>query len=509
MKTESKTARFFKNHHYWAWLMLTLVFFFGLVGRFYDFDDPPLDFHPTRQLHSMLIARGMYYENLEDAPDDHRNLAVLQWKSEGQIEPPVMERLSAWGYRLVGRDDLRVPRFLAIFFWTVGAVGLFFLLRDVVGVKGAVIGLAYYMVLPFPLYASRSFQPEPLMTAAIILSWWAMVRWARHRNWLNAVIAGLLSGFAIYVKLPAIFFVGPALLALVFMDYPGGSRQKLIKVITDPQVIAMAILAVLPALIYHVDGLYVSGFLQRQTSFRFFPSLVADPFHYLRWKDVIDSTLGIEFFLFGLAGTLLIKEKTDRVLFFTVFVGYLMYGIVFNYHMVTHNYYQIPLTPVIAIGLAAFGAMLFEQFKGNKAFALMVVGGLLFFWMSFNFWEARMTLKHARYHDQPEFYAQLGARLQDYSVVSITPNYGYRLGYWGWKQTTNWGSVGDFIMRELAGMDLDKEAMFDRAVEGRDLFLVTDFAEFDRQQDIQDILYETYPIYDQGEDYVIFDLRGD
>jgi hypothetical protein len=509
MKMESRRAKFFKNHHYWAWLMLALVFFFGLVGRFYDFDDPPLDFHPTRQLHSMLIARGMYYENLEDAREDHRNLAVLQWKSEGQIEPPIMERLSAWGYRLVGTDDLRVPRFLAIFFWTAGAVALFFLLREVVGIYGAVIGLAYYMVLPFPLFASRSFQPEPLMTAAIIFSWWAMVRWAKHRTWLNAVMTGLLSGFAIYVKLPAIFFVAPALLVLVFIEDPDGHRQRGINVIKDPQVIVMAILAVLPALIYHVDGLYVSGFLQRQTSFRFFPSLIADPFHYLRWKDVINQTLGIEFFLFGLAGTLLIKEKTFRALFFSVFVGYLLYGITFNYHMVTHNYYQIPLTPAIAVGLAAFGGVFFEHFRGKTAFAFMVVGGLLFFWMAFNFWDARMALKHASYHDQPEFYAHLGERLQDYSVVSITPDYGYRLGYWGWKQTTNWGSVGDFTMRELAGMALDKQDMFARAVEGSDLFLVTDFAEFDRQPDIKEILYETYPIYDQGEGFIIFDLRGD
>jgi hypothetical protein len=74
MKTKFSLAKFFTDHQYWVWLMLALVFFFGLVGRFYDFDDPPLDFHPTRQLHSMLIARGMYYEHLEDAPDERREL---------------------------------------------------------------------------------------------------------------------------------------------------------------------------------------------------------------------------------------------------------------------------------------------------------------------------------------------------------------------------------------------------------------------------------------------------
>jgi hypothetical protein len=501
MKTKFSLVSFFINHQYWVWLMLVLVFFFGLVGRFYDFDDPPLDFHPTRQLHSMLIARGMYYEHLEDAPDEQRALAVHQWKSEGQIEPPIMERLSAWGYRLVGTDDLRVPRFLAIFFWIAGGIGLFMLLRALVGAKGAVIGLAYYMVLPFPLYASRSFQPEPLMTAAIIFSWWGIVRWARQKTWVNAVVAGLLSGLAIYVKLPAIFFVAPAMIAVVLTD------QKLLKAITHPQVITMAVLAVLPGLIYHFYGMYIVGFLQSQTTFRLFPEMLKDPFHYLKWKDVIDSTLGIEFFLFSLAGTLLIKDKRFRAMALCIFMGYFLYGLVFTYHIVTHNYYQIPLTPAIALGLAAGAAVLIKNLPGRKTFGLVVIAGLTFFWMAFNFWDARMTLKHANYRDQPQFYAGLGEMLRDYSVVSITPDYGYRLDYWGWKPTLNWMSVGDFVMRELAGMDLDKAAIFAESVEGRELFLVTHFAEFDRQPDVKDILFDTYSIYDQGEGYLIFDLR--
>jgi hypothetical protein len=491
----------FQDYRWWVWVMLAFVFFFGLVGRFYDFDDPPLDFHPTRQLHSMLIARGMYYENLEDAPNQRRELAVRQWKSEGQIEPPIMERLSAWGYRLVGTDDLRIPRFIAISFWTAGGIGLFLLLRDVVGAKGGVIGLAYYLVLPFPLYASRSFQPEPLMMAAIIFSWWAIVRWAQKKTWTNAVVAGLIAGFAIFVKLPAVFFVAPAMIAVVLTD------QKLLKAMIHPQVITMAILAVVPGLIYHVYGMYIEGFLQGQTTFRLFPEMLKDPFHYLKLKDVIDNTLRIEFFLIGLVGTLVIKDKRFRAMGFSIFAGYFLYGLVFTYHIVTHSYYQVPLTPAIAIGLAAGAAVLINNLPGRKTFGLVVIAGLTFFWMAFNFWDARMTLKHANYRDQPDFYASLGEKLRDYSVVSITPDYGYRLDYWGWKPTANWLSDGDFVMRELAGIDLDKAALFAESIQGRDLFLITDFDEFDRQPDVKDILSDTYPIYDLGEGYLIFDLR--
>jgi hypothetical protein len=501
LTSKLKFANFFKDHHYWTWVMLILVFFFGLVGRFYDFDDPPLDFHATRQFHSMLIARGMYYEKLENAPGDQKIQAVSQWKSEGVIEPPVMERLAAWGYQLVGSDDLRIPRFLSIFFWTLGAVGLFLLSRDLVGSKGAVVGLAYFMVLPFTLYASRSFQPEPLMTAAIIWSWWGMAQWVKHRTWLNAVIAGLLTGLAIYIKLPAIFFVGTAIVGLVL------SKIKITQAVKNPQLILIGVLSILPALVYHLDGFFISGFLGSQTSFRFFPDLLTDPFHYLRWKDLINNTLGIEFFLASLLGIVLIKEKPYRIMFLSVFVGYFIYGTVFNYHIITHTYYQIPLTPVIALGLAALAGTFVDNIKGHKLFALTMLGGVVFFWMAYNFWDARMTLKHANYREEPEFYAELGSALKDYTVVSITPNYGYRLAYWGWKQSINWMSVGDLTMRELAGVEVDKEAQFQKAVGNGDLFLVTDFEEFDRQPEVKQFLMETFPIFDQDDRYLIFDLR--
>jgi hypothetical protein len=62
----------------------------GIAVRIYDLQDAPLDFHPTRQLHSALMARGMYYSinpNL-DIPDWQRQTAIQQWKLEGLVEPP-------------------------------------------------------------------------------------------------------------------------------------------------------------------------------------------------------------------------------------------------------------------------------------------------------------------------------------------------------------------------------------------------------------------------------------
>ena len=119
-----------------------------------------------------------------------------------------------------------------------------------------------------------------------------------------------------------------------------------------------------------------------------------------------------------------------------------------------------------------------------------------------------MKLKHTQYHHEPQFWANLGDKLRDYSVVAITPDYGYRLAYWGWMQPTNWMSEGDFGLRELAGQDIDRQAQLLSAVGHKDLFLVTDFAEFDQQSVVKELLFNNFPIWDEGEGYIIFDLRN-
>lgn len=292
-----------KSSHWWVWLILCLALFLGLFIRLYDLDDLPLDFHPTRQLHSLIIARGMYYQNLDDAPSWQREFAITEWQEEDQIEPPIMESLVASGYRLVGQEDFRLPRILAISLWMIGGLGLFLLIFDMLGFAGAAIGLVYYLLIPYGITASRSFQPEPLMIASLIWAWWAIWRWKTNPSWKWTIVAGLLTGFAILVKSPAIFFLLPVWMTLVL------STNSLIQAFKNVKIWVIVLFAALPTLAYTVYGLFIDGFLGSQFSLRFFPNLWTDFFYYRRWKDLIDNTMTLELFLLGALGAFLIKEK--------------------------------------------------------------------------------------------------------------------------------------------------------------------------------------------------------
>ena len=231
--------------------LLFLLSCWDLVVRFYDLTDAPLDFHPTRQLHSALIARGMYYQTLNDVPAWQKEMAVNQWKAEGLIEPQIMERLTAFTYQVIGSEQLWVARVWSIVFWTIGGLFLFLLAREIAGLEGAAIAMVYFFLWPYAAIASRAFQPEPLMVAAIIIGLWAAVRWARNPNILRAAVAGITCGLAIYIKSVAVFFIAPALAGLILSNF---SFPQAIK---NRQVWLIGILSVLPYALYHLYAVYM------------------------------------------------------------------------------------------------------------------------------------------------------------------------------------------------------------------------------------------------------------
>lgn len=485
-----------------AWVVVAVIVITGLAIRLYDLKDAPLDFHPTRQLHSALIARGIYYQNLSGVPDWQRELAVRQWKAEGLIEPQIMERLAAWTYQLAGGEYLWIPRLYAIFFWMVGGLFLFLLARDLAGLNGAVISLAYFLILPYAAIASRAFQPEPLLVASLLAAYWAMLRWQRCHTWPRALLAGALAGWAIYVKAVAVFFIGGAWLGLLLAGL--GLRAA----IRSRQVWSMAALTVLPYLAYHIYGMYGLKLLESQFSLRFFPQMWIDPAFYLRWTDQIAQSAGFELFLAAVIGLFAVRDRAGRGLLLGLLAAYLVYGLTFSYYVSTHDYYQEPLIPLAALGLGAGVSTLLRVLRGPRWLVSLAVLGVLLFAVVFRANDTRTTLKRTNYGSEVAFWQGLGKEFGPGTpVVGLMQDYGYRLEYWGWITPTNWMVSGDFDLRAMAGQSIDRKKLFEEDVAGKDYFVVTLLDELDKQPMVKELLKDNYAVYRQGDGYVIYDLR--
>ncbi len=502
VQVNTKKKVVFDQHTWLFRITILIIFLAGLGIRLYDLRDAPLDFHPTRQLYSVLKARGMYYQNLESAPDWKRELAVEQWKIQGLIEPPVMERLSAFAYSLAGQEILWLPRLFAITFWMAGAIALLLLCIDIAGKNGAVFALVFYLFSPYLVIASRSFQPDPLMVAMMLFAIWALVRWQRSEQWKWAIMAGVFAGIAIFIKSVVIFPIAAAFLTVSL------SKYRLSQVFRKSQVWVMAALTLMPWILFSLYGVFINGQLQSQFSLRFFPQLWKTPEFWLQWNANISRVVGLEFFLLSLLGAFLLCNKVDRRMLIGLFSGYFVYGLVLSYHISTHDYYQLPLVPAVALGIAAVFQQIVGHLRALKWQNAVIVITVASYFLLIKAWDARVELKRTNYRQEVAFWKELGSLFSpNDSVIGITQDYGYRFEYWGWHKIENWFSSADFALRELAGQQIDMQDMFNEKISGKDYFLVTQLEELDRQPFVKELLFENYAIFQQSDDFIVFDLN--
>lgn len=482
---------------------LILAFVLALGIRLYDLDDLPLDFNPARQLFSMLKARGMYYAMTPDLPEWQREIAIQQWKSSPVIEPPMLEALVAVSYRAFG-ENLAIPRVYSILFWLVGGIFLFLLAQKLTDSNGAFFSLLFYLFLPFGVHASRSFQPDPLMVALIIAAAWGMWNWRETGQWRWAIAAGLLNGTAIFIKNVAVFPLAFGAIALVL-------ERGILPSLKDRQTWLVAVLSILPVGLYTFYGVVIAGYLGGQFDFRFFPQLWSDPAFYLRWKGQLEGVFGFSVVLLALAGVFLSRRRAF-VFLAGLWVGYFIYSMTFAYHASTHDYYQLPFIPIVALSLAPIAQTLAERAASlRNIHPLRIAAGLgLVLMVAIEIWTVRVELARNNYRPDAKYFAMIGS-LTGHTlepVASVSQDYGGRLDYWGWQPNTAWYDESQLLLREAAGREIQLSTRFGEFLEGKRFFVITHLARFENDTALKEYLYNNYPIHAEGKGFIIFDLAN-
>jgi 4-amino-4-deoxy-L-arabinose transferase-like glycosyltransferase len=481
-------------------LVALLAIGFGL--RAYDLTDEPIDFHPTRQLRSAIIARGMYYAWLPDADPTARELALSFAASTGQYEPPLLETLVAFTYRLAGSEHRWIARLYNTISWLIAGTALFDLARRMAvhaAWGSALVALAYFLLLPFGVQASRSFQPDPGMVMWIVLAANLLYRWSEEQTWRRALLFGLFAGLAVLTKAVALYIVAGAAVSVVI--YTLGLRGLWRK----PQVYAMAAVTILPAGLYYLTR---SG-----RASEFFNSwtvalshLLLDPATYARWLSLLVDTMGLAALLIGLVGVLIARPR-PRALLLGLWVGYLVYGLFLPYQMYTHNYYHLQLIPIIALSLVPVVELLLDRLQQQsrlwQAGALVIILiGLLY--------PAIVSVNEQRREDhrnEPAYWQEIASYLPaDGKILALTQDYGYRLMYYGWRKVTLWPNRGERAVSALRGNEKEFGEYFARRSEDKSYFLITAFNQFEDQPDLEQYLEENYPRLAEGIGYRIYDL---
>ncbi len=480
------------------WLLFaTLLLILGAFLRLLDITDPPLDFQPSRQLRNSLVARDIYYSLLPSATAEQRDLASSFARSVGKYEPPVSETIVALSYFVSGGENFFVARIWMTLFWILSAIALFDLARRATSPYAALIALAYDLVLPFSVQASRSFQPDPLMTSAFVIGIYFLYRWSEEQTWKWAIYAAIFLSIATFVKIVIAFFVGAAAIALVLFTLKKDFWKS-------KQVWAMALIMVLPALIFYI--LLNQG---RSTEYFFawtlaLVKLITSANFYAKWLGFLSSIFGLTMIFLSAGGALLAPPRF-RALLISLWIGYLLYGLTLPFQMYTHSYYHIQLIPIIALGLSVAVNPLLEYASNQGKVWRVSFVALIILAIGYQSYAARSVLVAEDFRHEPTFWARIGDAIPaDAKVVGLTQDYGYRLMLFGWRKVTLWPYSTDLAQVRNGAVDYSKN--FGELTADKDYFLVTSFGQLEKQPSLKKLL-DQYPIAAQGEGYVLYDLK--
>ena len=485
----------------WSVLFIILLLLGGLL-RLIDLTDEPLDFQPSRQLRNSLVAREIYYSVSPSATDEQKILSQTFADSVGKYEPPVIESIVAYSYLITGGENIAIARIWLTLFWLIAGIALFDLMKRVVSPWSALIALSFYLVLPFSVQASRSFQPDPLMTSAFVIGIYFLYRWSEEisnekTSWKFAILVGIFLGFATFVKIVIAFFVGAAAIALVLFTL-GKEFYK------SKQVWTMAVIMVIPALLYYV--LLNQG---RSTEYFFswtvaLINLITSTDFYTKWLAFLGILFGQTILFLSIAGALIAPPRM-RWLLISLWIGYLLYGLTLPFQMYTHSYYHIQLIPIIALGLAIILNPLVEFVSNQNNITRAGFIALLVAIIGFQSYVARSVLVAESFRHEPAYWNSVGEAIpSNANVIALTQDYGYRLMMYGWRKVNLWPLATE--LSETRNPDKDNAAKFDEITAGMDYFLVTAFGQLDKQPELKKIL-DTYPIAIEGDGYVLYQLR--
>lgn len=342
--------------------VLLIILLLAFYLRLYKIDNPVVDWHSWRQADTAAVTRNfdkrginlLYptFDDLSSIPSGLQNPKGLR-----MVEFPIYNAISIFVKRLIPEGPLERSMRLTSIFASLGTIiYLFLLTRKIAGRKIAFLTAGVFSILPYNIFYGRAILPEPFMvftSIGFLYYFYRLVEVDKNKGNLKDILefsflTVIFGASALLVKPYAVFLMLPSVFFLIQAFY--------FKLIFKKKYYLILLLILMPIIFWRLwinnfpEGIPAYGWLFNGDNIRFKGAF----FYWLFAERISKLILGYWGLVFLILG-LLARTRTKGEIFFKFFfVSSIIYLFILATGNVRHDYYQILLTPSIAV-MVAYG----------------------------------------------------------------------------------------------------------------------------------------------------------
>ena len=336
-----------------------------LIGAFwirqYRINIPLGDWHSWRQVDTAAVSRNFIKEGFDLLHPKYDDMAPVSedFKPNPQryrfVEFPIYSAIVALVYQNLNNVEVIYGRQVSVVFSLFSIIFLYLLVKKFSGARVALISAAIFAFLPFNIYFSRVFLPEPMMICATLGSLYFLVRFLEEQKMLFFVLTGFFLNIAILTK-PYMLILAIPFVYLIFY-YQGIAALKNFKLYLLAFISTMPIIAWRLWMMQYPEGIPSATWLFNGDNIRFKGAF----FHWIIGERLGNLILGAPGFFLATLGILLRPKKGETYFFHWWLFATFLYLVILAKGNVEHDYYQIPLVPVLSVMMArAVDFLIFE-----------------------------------------------------------------------------------------------------------------------------------------------------
>jgi hypothetical protein len=200
----------------------------------------------------------------------------------------------------------------------------------------------------------------------------------------------------------------------------------------------------------------------------------------------------------ALLGVLLTRSSVERYFLSGLWIGYVIFGLAFTYHIHNHLYYQLMLIPVVALSIGVTASYILGELAFNRGIWRLGVWVLFVISIALSVKNSVTILDDAGFKAQVEAYEEIGEKVNHSpNTVIFDPHEGDRVMYYGrifgliWPIKNQMEFSGDSGFEEISGKELLQKIIKEHNPE---YFIITTVHQFEEQEDLKRALVSEFPV---------------